>query len=297
MEVQGDLVFNITPEGAWPMVVNATFGDPASVAITGGFTHTWLNTFNFRTLTLVEDKGGEYFTSSGIRINRMQITTRKTQDRVVTANLNLFGYNQIKSASAVSTGISTAVADALPHFAAVNAAVSKNGSPWAGVQELDITVDKRLQRVDELDGFRGMPHYSTGSETTCRYTVYFSTDAEYKQYFGQSSGASLPYGATMDTVPEDVVITFNGPADNGSGFQNVMVITMYKAVIRRLEMPIQGRDAIMQNIECYPTFDSMAGTDIQIDLSNQMDNAAMIANGVAYGAGTVPANAGSAFTN
>jgi hypothetical protein len=296
VQVAGDVSVNITPEGPLGKLLCGTLGAPVTTAIAGPparNSHLWKNTFGFIPFTITEQKGPYYFATTGCRVGRLTFSVRKTQDRPVFVNANVWGVHQLRYDVEADTGLDTAGVDTLEHYPAVSARMVQDGSLWAGVQDVEINIDKQLERVDELDGYRGMGHYSRGSEVRMEATVYFSTDREFKAYFGQSSATVAPYGLTMAIRPSQVELRISAP-ENAAGYINELNVRLYRAVYSAVGQPVAGRDAIMQRVTCTPMYDAVLGTDFDIEVVNGETNANIILPSVAIP--VVPANAGTSYS-
>ena len=281
-EVAGPMSLNATPEGPFVYFLNATWGLPTTVAVAaaGGVgahnLHTWKNNkFAHVPLTAVERQAEYFFVTSGIGVNRMELTLAKTQTTPVRAEMELFGLKQFVDGTDVAaietkTGLDTSVIDPMPHWAAVRGILTVDGTVLGYATDITITIERNLERIQGFNGYRGASGlYSTGVTLTANFTAFFMDDSLYKRYFGQLPSAVRPYGMSMDTIPGNVVLTIAGKP-TADGWSPDLLIRLPKALLTPIDKPVEGRGAIMQRVTLNMMHDPVTGTDLLMSLRNSM---------------------------
>jgi hypothetical protein len=312
-EPAGDIELNAQEDGAILIAAAAHWGDPTTsdIAQANPFIaykeHLFKNTHDYRCATIVERVGIHHFIYWGCRVNRFALSVRKTQDRVVFAQCGIWAYNHALNktvadedinGAGVDTGMASAALSSSPHFAAVRAILNRAGSRWAGAQDFNFVSDAQLVRTEELDGYRGMPHYSPGKKIQADVTLYFSTDAEYKAFTGNSATDAEIFGPGYEVIEEDLELVvpgnIRGVIANNTRFQPEFRIGLLRgAFISPIDKQI-GKEAIMLKCNIQVQHKTASGTDSYFKIRNTISNAALIAAGDDLC--NIPANAGSAYT-
>ena len=266
----------------------------AAQTVRGSATHTWTDGFDQFTATISELRGNSVYCFPGARVSSMSIRVDKEQTEPLNLSASLVALNQIMYAAMSDLGLDVAGYDVLPAMPAVETFFKISGSVSADCKSVDIRMNKNLQKRHVLDGYMGAnSHYMQRSEHSATATLFFSTEDELKQFFGQAEGVSTPYGALKDILYVPLEIDIISPP-NGYGYNNEMSIVFPNATYQKLGAPVRGPEAIMQEITILPILDPTTNTSLQVAITNGETLSSFTSFGTAVSA--VPANDVTAFT-
>jgi len=278
---QGDIELEVTPEGAFPRLMAATFPFVTTPLISPTrYRHRFRNLFGARTVTLIQRKGRDFYVYPGAKVNALEISCSVEQDSVLMARFsvtaldehvyNIDQFNLLAAGLLTYLGTATASEDPLSPYSPVDG-VSTIGGVTAGIRSITYSVNKGLLKENVMDGKRGVrQNAEVKNETSGSASLFFESRNNLLR--DMTGSTTLPAtgiftaGSTIALAPVQTVFS---PANNASGFSNVLGLYIPNCDIKT-DQPVQGDGESPENLTFFPVdaVGDASGTDFYIEITN-----------------------------
>jgi hypothetical protein len=299
---EGQIVLEITPEGAFPRFALATLPvETTALSSPTRYSHRFANKFGAKSITLIQRKGQSLFVYPGTMVSSLEVSFSKEQDDVLIGTFTIVALDEIVykldlvPTAPTLLGTATASSDPLPPYSPVTG-VATIGGVVAGIKTITFTLNKNLGADNVFDGKRGArSHFERLADTSGSASLNYTSDnVNLERDFGVSnpSGAYAP-GDTITSAP--VLITFT-PPNNGSGFSNLLTFCFPQADVKSAE-PVEGENEVPENLTFTPLdvigeaadtdFITGALADIERTITDYTGSTRQFTVGVAFGSAPV----------
>lgn len=226
----------------------------------------WSDTLDQFTGTFTDLRGGSVYAHPGARLDGFSVKADADQSEIITAECDITALDELLFDSTTTVGLDTAGVDILDPYSPIDAAVSIAGQVSADAKSFDVALKRNLKLKRVLRGKRGAASQYLGrSANTASTSLFFSTEAEIKRFFGVPQNQGYPYGAGGQILYLPVSLVFTPPV-GPAGFPYTWIVRFPNASYAKRGEQINGEDAIMQAIEIMPYLDPATNTNVQIEL-------------------------------
>ena len=244
--VDGSLDFELTPEGGTARLLYAAIGDITTTNVGAIYTHVMKPLGGSpRAITLVQKTGDVQPVCGGCIIDTMDITM--ALDDIVVGTATVGGHKEVIFASGATTTAGGAAFDGNDPFVFTRANVKLYGSTSTDVDNVTINFANNIMRKQALRDKRfSLKHLWGASAVTGSLSMYFSSDAEHKAFFGNAS-LSAPYQSADQADFVDLEFILRSTLISGSDYRT-LTIDFPKSQYDTLEAPVTSPDAIRQDL-------------------------------------------------